>query len=573
MKRTKKIGLVVGCLGVVALSAHAGLVGYWDFETIDSGVTPDRSGLGYDLQVMGAAALSNDAPAATIGSSSMYFNGTDAYLFEDANAATNLQISGSLTMSVWRKAATNGVPIQEVISAAHSDYRWRIAGVNTNNGNASEQVYIESQQAANVWSGANLVWNHFVMVWDEENQEGRLYKNGNLLQTKPLVATLTTSAPYFSIGAYFNEGYGLFFKGQMDDVAIFDQVLTVDQIKNLSTGARTPLTVLDPPPVLTKNLLVGWEDWNATNENQVATKITTPDLLATLTPSTDPLLGDAEGNWTVAGDLGSRDGDFGTIPGANTNGSCMLARGDGVYLDITITNVSTLAYQIEGLHFDGWIRFNAYYVPAVSILPGGGLTAGNLITSGWTALGATPPPDADYTDADIILVDSLADSILDVGESVTFRIASTGAGVFFDNVGITGSVDGADPGYDTWALRYNLQESQTGDDDKDGLINLYEYGLGGDPTNALDQGTAPTIEIAEVGGSNVLTYIYPQLSDPNAGLAYSVELTTDLVFGTWTNDGYTVTGTNITKGTLDFVTNVTSATEEQKFINLKIENR
>ena len=125
--------------------------------------------------------------------------------------------------------------------------------------------------------------------------------------------------------------------------------------------------------------------------------------------------------------------------------------------------------------------------------------------------------------------------------------------------------------YDAWSNSYALVEGPAGDDDSDGLANLYEYGLGGDPTNALDQGTSPGFGIVDVGGTNYFGYVHPQLADPSSGLNYFLELNTELVSGVWTNAGYVVLGTNVTGNALDFVTNVTDTVDGQKFIRLIIE--
>ena len=45
-------------------------------------------------------------------------------------------------------------------------------------------------------------------------------------------------------------------------------------------------------------------------------------------------------------------------------------------------------------------------------------------------------------------------------------------------------------GYDLWANGYGIGAG-TNDFDSDGLNNLYEYGLDGNPTNGLDRGTLP----------------------------------------------------------------------------------
>jgi hypothetical protein len=104
------------------------------------------------------------------------------------------------------------------------------------------------------------------------------------------------------------------------------------------------------------------------------------------------------------------------------------------------------------------------------------------------------------------------------------------------------------------------------DFDNDGLINLYEYGLGGNPTNGFVDGEIPTFGTA----AGMLEYIHAQRTD-DASLSYYLELTGDLVFPGWTNAGYTVTGTNITVGTFDYVTNQIPTTDPKKFIRLIIE--
>ena len=47
----------------------------------------------------------------------------------------------------------------------------------------------------------------------------------------------------------------------------------------------------------------------------------------------------------------------------------------------------------------------------------------------------------------------------------------------------------------------------------------------------------------------------------------AVETTTKVVVGAWKNEGYTVTGTNVTGGTLDFVTNNVGTGENIKLSN------
>jgi hypothetical protein len=135
-----------------------------------------------------------------------------------------------------------------------------------------------------------------------------------------------------------------------------------------------------------------------------------------------------------------------------------------------------------------------------------------------------------------------------------------------DNVSITRS--SAPSAYDIWEASFSLVEGADGDDDKDGVSNLYEFGLKGDPTNSADTGIAG-FDMTEQGGTNAFKYIHVQRKD--GSLDYSLILTENLVFGPWaTNSGFTVTSGSY-DADFNMVTNTTSTVEAQKFIKLLIE--
>ena len=126
------------------------------------------------------------------------------------------------------------------------------------------------------------------------------------------------------------------------------------------------------------------------------------------------------------------------------------------------------------------------------------------------------------------------------------------------------------PGYVQWSEMWGSADvsDETADNDADGLNNLYEYGLDGNPTNGtVDPAVLPTF--TAVGGA--FEYIHPQRSD-DSNLVYTVETRDNLIIGSWDSIGYTVGGTDVTGGTLDYVTNYVDTVEDQKFIRLKIEN-
>jgi PKD repeat protein len=121
--------------------------------------------------------------------------------------------------------------------------------------------------------------------------------------------------------------------------------------------------------------------------------------------------------------------------------------------------------------------------------------------------------------------------------------------------------------YDFWAASYGgtaLIGSPTNDFDGDGLANLMEYALGGNPTNNLDTGTAPTL----INTNGTLLFVYPKRCD-NANLVYSIQSSTNLV--NWTNASYTVTGTNVTGAILNYVTNAMATNGLQTYLRLTVQ--
>jgi hypothetical protein len=158
---------------------------------------------------------------------------------------------------------------------------------------------------------------------------------------------------------------------------------------------------------------------------------------------------------------------------------------------------------------------------------------------------------------------------------VVIQIYSTGKSRTqqVDNLGVFFAEDLANP-YAVWASSYELVYGPDGDDDLDGLVNLYEYALGLDPTNTVDPNAVADGALPTFGnGSGGMEYIHAQRKG-DSSLTYYLELDGDLVNAPgWTNVGYTVTGTNVTEGTFDYVTNAIPTTDARKFIRLVVEQQ
>ena len=128
--------------------------------------------------------------------------------------------------------------------------------------------------------------------------------------------------------------------------------------------------------------------------------------------------------------------------------------------------------------------------------------------------------------------------------------------------------------YADWAAQYPGLGAMDEDDDNDGLDNLYEFAVGGDPTNGtVAPAYMPTSSLVDVGGgSNVLEYVYSRRNPIPVDMQYYCEIDTQgLTLPSWTNAGYSVVGEADAAAGFKTVTNQTSLVEGMKFIKLVVE--
>ena len=119
--------------------------------------------------------------------------------------------------------------------------------------------------------------------------------------------------------------------------------------------------------------------------------------------------------------------------------------------------------------------------------------------------------------------------------------------------------------FDQWTLNYGVSGAAT-DSDGDGLDNLSEFALGGNPADPAHKGNVPSIGKSGDG----LLYVYPRRK--NSGLIYWLEGSTNLITGTWTNLS-AVEFPNPGNLNADFesVTNHVSTEEDQSYIRLRVQ--
>ncbi len=126
---------------------------------------------------------------------------------------------------------------------------------------------------------------------------------------------------------------------------------------------------------------------------------------------------------------------------------------------------------------------------------------------------------------------------------------------------------------DSWGLS-GPDADQTANPDGDSLNNLYEYGLGGNPTKDVDSAKLPVYTLLDDGGTNWMECVYRRRSDYDIrGISYFLGLNDNLAFGTWTNDGYQAEiGTATIDAEFESVTNRVPTDLDVMFIKLFIDD-
>ena len=123
--------------------------------------------------------------------------------------------------------------------------------------------------------------------------------------------------------------------------------------------------------------------------------------------------------------------------------------------------------------------------------------------------------------------------------------------------------------YEIWATLFGLDTNSTGamafDYEPDGLDNLTEYALGGNPTNADAASVLPVFQPLD----NHFYYIHNERTD-DTSLTYTVQLSTNLVSNGWNSSGVEFVGAAAFSNAWKTVTNRTDIGESE-FMRLKIE--
>ena len=232
-----------------AADVREGLVSYWplDEPTADFLYTEDVV-TGNDLLL-----AAYDFQAGQRGNA-LFFDGFTgyAYFVSPEGVDTGLPISDSpqFTVTFWVNGPT-AQPDRRMFSESSNADNDPLFNIGTHSGGTTNTVdiYIRNSgvrinHANSVSPGLNGEWHH--IAWTDNNGEAALYIDGELDSTHSYTRG-PTALNLTSIGAIFRQTAGSFFTGGIDEVAVWERVLTQAEIQDvMDNGIQTPVPAFAP---------------------------------------------------------------------------------------------------------------------------------------------------------------------------------------------------------------------------------------------------------------------------------------------------------------------------------------
>jgi hypothetical protein len=236
--------VVLGTAG----NAWAELVGYWRLDEGSGTIAYDSSGNGHDGTIEGD-------PQWVTGRSgqALQFNGTDDYIDIALGAGDYFAtLNSGFTVAAWISRASTGT--NDVIFGAGRNPVGTAAGDN-NNGwklsiNSGDMITFTTLGILDYTSSVGVPideWVHVAATFNEAGTEAQIYVNGNLEQA------ISGNGPANPANGLYAVGFGAtweleFFDGMLDEVRVYDHVLTGPEILAAMEGGKGYPYALGPTP-------------------------------------------------------------------------------------------------------------------------------------------------------------------------------------------------------------------------------------------------------------------------------------------------------------------------------------
>jgi MSHA biogenesis protein MshQ len=216
-----------------------GLVGHWKFDEGMTTMTADSSGRANTGTLSGGGLPDWTPGGAPIPANpfSLTFDGVDDYVALKDNLAPVL--GGTASLSCWIKTTQTG--------ANNSFDAPGVTGVEQGGGSddifwgfidAGGNIGLRPGSGRTVKSAAPIndnQWHHIVMTRDETSGHIQIFVDGKLAKADDGMQTGKKSTAFAALGRITNSSKP-YFKGQLDDVRIWDRVLSPAEVTALFMG-------------------------------------------------------------------------------------------------------------------------------------------------------------------------------------------------------------------------------------------------------------------------------------------------------------------------------------------------
>jgi hypothetical protein len=230
MKTTLFVFVSLFSLGLIS-KADAALIGYWNFDEKSGTIAHDSSSNGYDGTVNGGA----DWTTGKVGNA-LTFNGNGNYV--NIPGSENVDISSGITIEAWVKF--NDITPDPF--AAHTiAAKWGVGdrafylGQGGNNDKFEYDLWANGDAwivgpVSSLYSNTAPVagvWTHVAATYD--GSIANFYINGNLDISQSATGLIHQGGRQIEIGGV-STGYPHYFNGLIDEVRIYNNALTQEQI-------------------------------------------------------------------------------------------------------------------------------------------------------------------------------------------------------------------------------------------------------------------------------------------------------------------------------------------------------
>ena len=212
---------------VLSQDVTDGIIAYWDFNGNSGDTAKDVSGNGHDGTLIGGTDRTTDGKYG----GALEFNGSDSEVDVPFHEDLNREV---FTITAWANVDSNGTGHRAVVSS-RADFPQRGYIIYCTPGNAW-QFWIGA--GPNHWKPAsgpavNLdEWDHLAGTYADGNH--KLYVNGEFVAEQNFEIVVNPNEE-FLIGAGANEtpNHNYRFLGKIDEVRLYDRVLTEDEIASV----------------------------------------------------------------------------------------------------------------------------------------------------------------------------------------------------------------------------------------------------------------------------------------------------------------------------------------------------